>query len=1009
MKNVCYRLLFVLILLFAGQKAGTIQAICLNENHKSEITAESTINARPIEEILINEDMPEAGGTTDEVQETHDAETHTGDMTPLLFVIIALIIGAGTRHWLRKSPLPYTVTLLVIGLVLGAMNRLGWFGEFSLSNITLNLDFLGKSLDWAGTIDPHLILFVFLPTLIYEAAYAIDIHTFKKTSANAFLLAVPGILIALFLTGAFVMMIRYFGWGFGQWNWTLALLFGAVVSATDPVAVVSLLKELGASKKLGTLIEGESLLNDGTAIVFFMVFLAAITGEGSGSSPLSDFLRVGLGGIAVGLLFGWIAIGWVKKVFNDAMIEITVIIAAAYLTFYVAEHFFHVSGVLGVVTMGLLMAGVGKTRISPEVEHFLHDFWELAAFIANTLIFLIVGVVIANQAKISLNNIVLLLLIYVGVHLARAVVILVLFPVMRKAGYGLSLKNGYVLWWGALRGAIALALALIVSAEEKIPQDIRDQFLFLTAGLVTLTLLVNATTIKLLLNKLGLMQIAPAKAMMMASANRYLRQSTENALQKSKKERFLNRANWEKVYEYLPEDQQYHSEQNIKIESAIAETRMRILEKEKSSYWSQFKEGMLGPVAVRKLTEAVNEIIDEGGLISLSQRKDLEQEWKTPRFFSRLQSVWLLRRVSQSFFIDRLAISYDSARGFVFAQEESLKLLENMSISSDSDNSELSQVELEMLESEINENRIHGLTFLRNLRNTHPDIYSAVTTRYAIRTVLNYERRTIEKLLNKGRLDSGEAKKMVSRVEERMKRLVDSPPSLELPKPSELLREVSWLKSLNRKEWNKITGAFQVRNFSVGEVMVREDSDDDGLFILVHGQVSVSIGGERVDLLGPGSVIGEMMVLSGLPRTATVTAETPLTSFWIQNAKMRSIMKESETLVEELWRSSCNRFAENILSNHEPYNAWQKKELRQWLENGDVVRPSPEGRVILAGKAGILLSGEALAEDGSRLDYPSFLDPGKRYTFSSDSRVYVRETKIPGGTPEASFSPHPQP
>lgn len=933
--------------------------------------------------------------TTEEHSEEHAEEEHAGDMTPLLFVIIALVIGAGTRHWLRKSPLPYTVSLLVIGLILGAMNRLGWFGKFSLGSINLNLDFLGDSLNWAGNIDPHLILFVFLPTLIYEAAYAIDIHTFKKTSANAFLLAVPGILIALFLTGAFVMLIKFFGWGFSTWGWTMALLFGAVVSATDPVAVVSLLKELGASKKLGTLIEGESLLNDGTAIVLFMVFLAALTGEGAGDSAVFKFFKVALGGIGIGLFFGWVAIAWVKKVFNDAMIEITVIIAAAYLTFYVAEHFFHVSGVLGVVTMGLLMASVGKTRISPEVEHFLHEFWELAAFIANTLIFLIVGVVIADQAKITLNNVVLLILIYVGVHLARAVVILVLYPFMRKAGYGLSVKNSYVLWWGALRGAIALALALIVSAEETIAQDIRDQFLFLTAGLVTLTLLINATTIKLLLNKLGLMQVAPAKQMMMASANNFLRQSTENSIQKSKKDRFLNRANWERVSEYLPEEPEKISNMNIKIETAIAETRMRILEKEKSSYWSQFKEGMLGPVAVRKLTEAINEIIDEGGLISLSQRKDLEQEWSTPKLLSRLQSMPVLGRVAQSFFLDRLAISYDSARGFVFAQEESLKLLENMSISSDTDVSELKQEEIEMLESEINENRIHGLTFLRNLRNSYPEIYSAVTTRYAIRTVLNYERRTIEKLLNKGRLDTGEADKMISRVEERMKRLVDSPPSLELPKPSDLLKEVSWLKGLNKREWNRVVSAFQNKAFAVGEVIVREDSQDDGLFIIVHGQVGVSIEKQKVDLLGPGSVIGEMMVLSGQARTATVTAETPVTTLWIQTAKMRHIMKESDSLVEELWRCSCNRFAENILSKQEPYNEWHKRELRQWLEYGEVIRPGNDGRVNLDGKIGILLSGEAMADDGNRLDFPSFLQSGRRYSFNSDARIYVREMKVP--------------
>ncbi|MBE0674509.1 MAG: cation:proton antiporter, partial [Bacteroidales bacterium] len=749
-----------------------------------------------------------------EGEEAHE-EGHTGNMFPLLFIIIALVIGAGTRHWLRKSPLPYTVTLLVIGLILGALNRIGWLDAINIGSFSLDIGFLGSALNWAGNIDPHLILYVFLPTLIFEAAFAMDLHTFKKTSTNAFLLAVPGIIMALVLTGAFVMFIKFTGYGFEGWGWAMAFLFGSVVSATDPVAVVSLLKELGASKKLGTLIEGESLLNDGTAIVLFMVFLAVVTGQGSDNSAIVQFLKVALGGTAIGLFFGWLTIAWVKKVFNDAMIEITVIIAAAYLTFFVAEHFFHVSGVLGVVTLGLVMAGVGRTRISPEVEHFLHEFWELAAFIANTLIFIIVGVIISNQAKITFNNIVLLILIYVAVHIARAIMIATLYPLMRKAGYGLTVKNSYVLWWGALRGAIALALALIVSAEEAIPQEIRDQFLFLTAGLVTLTLLFNATTIKVLLNKLGLTKVAPAKILMMTTAHRFLRQSTETAMQKSRKDRFLNRANWDKVSQYLPEEPTARLDGEVKIETAIAETRMRILEKEKSSYWSQFSEGMLGPVAVRKLTDAINEIIDEGGLISLSQRKDLEQEWSTPKLLSRLQSMPVVGAMAQRLFLDRLAVSYDSARGFVLAQEESLKLLENMSISSEADGSELSQAELEMLESEINENRIHGLTFLRNLRNSYPEIYSAVTTRYAIRSVLNHEKRTIEKLLNKGRLDKGEADKMTSKVEERMKKLVDSPPSLDLPKTNDLLKEISWLKSLNSRTFNKVVGSMQNRMFSV--------------------------------------------------------------------------------------------------------------------------------------------------------------------------------------------------
>ncbi|MCK5169350.1 MAG: cation:proton antiporter, partial [Bacteroidales bacterium] len=340
-----------------------------------------------------------------------------------------------------KSPLPFTVSLLLIGLVLGVLSRMGYFGEWNIIGIKLNATFLSEAIGWAGNIDPHLILYIFLPTLIFEAAFAMDVHTFKKTSTNAFILAVPGIIVALVLTALIVIGIKMAGIGLNKWSWTMALLFGAVISATDPVAVVSILKESGASKKLGTLIEGESMLNDGTAIVIFMVLLLGITGGGSDTSPIIEFFRVAVGGTLVGIIIGYIVIAWVKKVFNDALVEITVIVAAAYMTFYIAEHFLHVSGVLGLVALGLLMASVGRTRISPEVEHFLHEFWELFAFIANTLIFLIVGIVIANNIVFTGQDFIILIILYIGIHIVRAIVIAMFFPIMKKAGYGLSKKN----------------------------------------------------------------------------------------------------------------------------------------------------------------------------------------------------------------------------------------------------------------------------------------------------------------------------------------------------------------------------------------------------------------------------------------------------------------------------------------------------------------------------------------------------------------------------------------
>jgi len=716
---------------------------------------------------------------------------HGGGMEPLLFVILALIIGAACRHFLKKSPLPFTVTLLLIGIGLGVMANNGFF-DGAMESVRVGIK-------WAGNIDPHLILFVFLPILIFEAAFALDVHVFKKSLGNAVILAVPGIVVALVLTALLIMGTEMLGIGFEGWNWAYALMFGSVVSATDPVAVVALLKELGASKKLGTLIEGESLLNDGTAIVIFMVFYLPIVGLGGDGSPFVDFIYIACGGTILGILIGYIVVAWVKRVFNDAFVEISVIIAAAYLVFFAAEDFFHVSGVLGLVSYGLVMAGVGKTRISPEVGHFLHEFWELAAFIANVLIFIIVGVVIAERGVFdaTANDYLLLFIIYVGIHVVRAVVILMFYPFMVRTGYGLPKKDAIVVWYGALRGAIGLALALIVAGiepiqvataleiDEEAAVIVINQFLFLISGVVALTLLVNATTIKFLVAYLGLTDIPAVKAMMMTSAYEDLKTGTENTVELMKGDRFLSGANWSAVREYLPNlTAPEISEEELASMDTLAETRRRILEKEKSSYWHQFKDGLLGAQAVSRLADGVSETLDLGGKEKLSKRDYLEKLWGTPKFLRKLQSVPLIGTLAKNELSNRLAMSYDIAQGFIIAQEEVVKLVESMA---DDKEGTSNQSVVDEVKSEIIENRMRGLQFIKNIREANPEIAAAIETKQAIRSVLNYERSAIKKLQNEGRIEDDETEKMIASVEERMKKLMDSPPAIKLPAPRESL------------------------------------------------------------------------------------------------------------------------------------------------------------------------------------------------------------------------------
>lgn len=941
----------LLTLSFVVSEAHSIDNVNFQGNLSSEV---DLVNESPVSQ---NEHVANHESHQEEHADEHGDHGggHTS-MDPLFFIILSLIVGAATRHFLHKSPLPFTVMLLIFGLIAGVLVRFGFFESWNLGFTEIDVSIVGRSLRWAANIDPHLLLYTFLPVLIFEAAFAMDVHTFKKSLTNAVLLAVPGIIVALLLTGSIMMMVGEMGMGL-KWSWPIALMFGAVISATDPVAVVALLKDLGASKKLGTLIEGESLLNDGTAIVLFMVFFLGITGAATDGSPILEFIRVSFGGILVGGAIGYVSINWVKRVFNDALVEISVIVGAAYLTFYVAEYFFHVSGVLALVTLGLIMAGVGRTRISPEVEHFMHEFWELAGFIANSLLFLIVGVVIAERSIFSVKDFVILLIIYIGVHIVRAIVIAMLYPFMRKVGYGLPKKDAYIVWYGALRGAIGLALALIVAGvdEQYISLEIRNQFLFYTAGIVTLTLLVNATTIKFLVQRLGLTKLTPEKQMMIKNALEYLNHSTERALEKIKKNRYTNKANFDTVMEYLPNRHHKIPEIEVGLDTSIFETRRRILEKEKSAYWSLFKEGMLGSAAVHRLSDGINEIIDAGGMKSLADREDLEEEWKTPTLLGKVQSWPLLRRMAQRFFFERLAVSYDSAMGFVMAQEETLKLVDSMMLSA-SDEEE--KKKLEIIESEINENRIHGLTYLRNIRNSYPEIYTAISTRQAIRTMLNSERHTVSRLVGRGRINSGEASKMYQSIEERMKRLLESPPAFEMPKSVELLRGVSWMKDLDDAKFKQMVEMFQNRIFSVDQELVKKGSKDEGLYVIVRGKVIVSFENKVIDILGPGNVVGEMSVLTDSPRSATVIAESPVTTLWISTANMKKAMKIAGELEVELWNFAGARFVENLLGNIEPYNFWQQAEFRDWIKHGEI-QVFKEGTTIeLNGNVGVLLSGQ---------------------------------------------------
>jgi NhaP-type Na+/H+ or K+/H+ antiporter len=1054
----------------------------------------------------------------------------------LFFLILALVIGAATRHFLQKIPLPFTVLLLLIGLGMGALNRAYIEGDGhghgadhaeQASGLWAKfVDTLSGAISWGGNLDGHLILYVFLPILIFEAGFALDVHTFKKSVLNAFYLAGPGIITATVLTGLiFYGMIGIFGGPGGvleDWNvdsgafiFLASFLFGAVVSATDPVAVVALLKELGASKKLGTLIEGESLLNDGTAIVGFVLLIGVVTGAEAFTSPGSfissaavGFLKIGAAGGLVGVLLGLIAVLWVRKVFNDPMIEITVVLVTSYAVFFICEHFFHVSGVLGLVALGIVMAGVGRTRISPEVEHFMHEFWEFTAFAANVIIFIVVGVVIAQKAQPTGMDFAILGLVYLAIHLVRGFNMGIFYPFMRKSGYGLPGKDAVVVWWGALRGAIGLALALVVyteqyrfqfdiedggsgykekttaafvfekemvdkldsknalaNADQKlgrlyqgmsithadvdisggkivgisqtseraaehfdgfktkeaaqlrddlksgekvvlilgegqgaiaqaslvgISARVRDQFLFLISGIVLLTLLVNATTIKGLVNALGLTDLPAVKKLMFSNASGNVADGCEQEMDLLKDDRFLSGANWSEVRKYLPDPVAYPlTSEEVADMDTLSETRRRLLERERSSYWGQFRSGLLSARAVATLDNNLSEFLDLQGKVPMTERGYLDKVCGVSKLTEAIREIPFLK----SHFTDKITVSYDSAKAFVVAQQDMAKMVDTLvkELDDSGDPEKLSKAS-RVLKDEIRQNRLAGLQYIRNMHENYPEATVGIETKDAIRSVLNHERNTIKKLKSDGMLEADEASRMIIAVEERMKSVMDRSLNLTLPEPEEVLREVNWLKGMSEALISKIVAASEPKSYNSGDMVMKQGDSGDGMIVITRGSVKVSIGDVVVDIMGRGAVIGEMAVLAGIPRTANVVADSAVSALWLTTESMRAIMTDSPELTGSLWKTAGMRFAENVLGAKSPYNGWSQMQLRRWLNEGEVSAPVDGTSVNLYGKVAILLAGEATSSTGGSesISAPAHLDLAEA-TFTSSAKIYMRD------------------
>ncbi len=821
---------------------------------------------------------------------------HASHIADLVGGIIALlIIAVAVLAIAKKLRLPYTVILVIMGIALAQFAGSTKYGIPILHELA---------------ISPDLILYVFLPTLIFDSALHLDPRSLRHNISPILTLAVPGLLLSTGLIGLIV-------WAATPIPLSGALLLGAILSATDPVAVVSLFRQLGAPQRLTTMVEGESLFNDATAIVLSRIIIGVIAaGSLSGeavATGLLDFFILFIGGLLVGAALGFVVAFVIGLVESDPLIEIPLTTALAYLSFLVAEQQFGVSGVMATVGAGLVIGGWGKVKISPSVQVYLENFWGQMAFIANALIFLMLGLRVEPQ--ILLNSLDQLPWVIVAMLVSRAAIVYGMMPWVSRLHGGKPLKLAYqtVMVWGGLRGAIAIALVL------SLPEyPYTETLVALVMGAVLFTLLVQGLSMEPLVRWLGLDKPHLIDRILKLERDLETARHAEERIQQLRSGGLFSSRIVHQLSLQCHQTMQSakHAIQNLrKHELGVLEETallyLRALSEEKVLYQKLYAEGHLSEGALRELNLVITLQIDairfHGSMEHIqSHRMHRLMEQQAYRLFDRFK---LLAPISEYFRMRRLIRNYEEIWGHHQGSGHVLHYLQ----------------EIEPLEAipknviaHVREHyqRWHALSHrhLSQVSEQFPEFASSMQERLGKRLLLLAQEEMISADEKRGLLPSGRSEALREEVEHQLNKLRGQTVRKLYINAEQLLQRVPLFHGLDNESIRQAAGMLRKHTYDSGEEIIHQGEKGDSLYLIARGVVHVSRSdnGERKDLgsLIAGDFFGEMALMQHESRNATIRTVTPCQLYELKRADLETLMQENECIRETLERTEKQRRSE---------------------------------------------------------------------------------------------------
>ena len=808
----------------------------------------------------------------------------------VLFIVIGI-----SEPLSERMRLPFTVSLAVVGAVLGAT---ALYVLSSDLGDTLN-PMVRRFLEFP--IRSNIFLYVLLPTLLFQVALMVNARRMLDDWVPIVVMAVGAVVVS-------TIVIGYALTPFTVLPLTACLLIGAIVSTTDPSAVVSIFRNIAAPQRLTRIVEGESLLNDAAAIAlfgFFLTFVMLGVPDPSLQDGLVIFPWLVLGGIVLGLVLARLAVALMAIMPGFPRAQVSVSVALPYLTYIIAEQLLSTSGVIAVVVAGLALNLMGPGRVTPVSWTYLREVWEMLAYWAGALIFILAALLIPRLiGDLRLHDFYLILVIVVAAFVARGIILWGMLPALSYLRLSPQVEPAYrgVILWGGLRGAVTLALALAVTESALVPPAIKREVGILATGFTLFTLLVQGTTLRWMIARLGLNKLPKLDQALshqvIAVALQNVREEIAETARDYKLPQEIIRSEAKRFAEKLDNAVDLaETAEEIPDRDRITLGLVALAGRERDLIIEYFRLQLFSARLVDRMLYDVDRLIEQtrGG----GRNEYRAAGRKALRYGGWYRTaVWLHSRLRWSLPLERM-----TAERFEILLNQRLILGELHSYIDGKIRRIHGRRVADLLHESLRRREEETDNALQGLRLQYPGYAEEMERRFIRRTSLRLEEREYETLYGDGLISRELHATLLSRISAQRSK-VEARPHLDFALQKDaFLRSFPLFQDMADDQRRQLARALRTHHVEPGTILLRKGEVPHSVFFIASGAVELERKGQKLRL-GSGEFFGHIGLLTREPRRAMISAISHCTLLSLDEARFKRLLSRNRALYQAVLHSA---------------------------------------------------------------------------------------------------------